>query len=117
MVAAFRRFVKATGYVTVAEEAPDPSMYPDADPRLLVPGSLVFHKTPGSIDLADVRNWWSYVPGAQWRHPQGPGSTLHGRERHPVTQVAFADAAAYAAWAGKECPMEAGWEYAARGGL
>jgi sulfatase modifying factor 1 len=116
-VAEFRRFVKATDYVTVAERALEPERYPDADPDLLVPGSLVFHPTNGPVDLDDYTNWWSYVPGASFRHPEGPGSTLDGRDRHPITHMAFEDAEAYARWIGKELPTEAEWEYAARGGL
>jgi formylglycine-generating enzyme len=115
--AEFRRFVKATGHVTAAEHPPDPADYPDADPELLVPGALVFRPTSGPVDLRDWRNWWAWVPGADWRHPEGPGSTLHGRDRHPVTQVAYADALAYAAFTGKALATEAEWERAARGGL
>jgi sulfatase modifying factor 1 len=114
-VAEFRRFVKATSYVTVAERPLDPADFPGADPTALVPGSLVFHPTRGPVDLSDFRNWWAYMPGARWNRPAGPATETHAR--HPVTHIAYEDAAAYAAWVSKELPTEAEWEYAARGGL
>jgi sulfatase modifying factor 1 len=113
----FRRFVRETGYTTLAERPLDPVDYPDADPDLLVPGSLVFRKTSGPVPLDDVRSWWEYVPSAFWKKPGGPGTTINGRDRHPVVQVAYEDAEAYASWSGKVLPTEVEWEYAARGGL
>src|SRR4051794_28897428 len=116
-VVAFRRFVRATGYVTLAERVPDAELYPDADPSQLVPGSVVFRRTAGPVALDDHRTWWSYVAGASWSRPEGPGSDTYTRARHPVTQIAYEDAEAYARWAGRALPTEAEWERAARGGL
>jgi formylglycine-generating enzyme required for sulfatase activity len=113
----FAEFVDATGYVTMAERVPEAELYPGAKPEDLVPGSLVFTMSDGPVDLRNYSNWWRWTPGAQWRHPTGPNSSLDGFDNHPVVHVAFEDVIAYCAWAGGSLPSEAEWEFAARGGL
>jgi formylglycine-generating enzyme required for sulfatase activity len=113
----YAAFVAATGYVTVAERPLDPADVPGAPPENLVPGSMVFTGTPGPVDLRHLSQWWTWMPGACWSRPEGPGSDVDGRRDHPVVQVAYEDVAAYADWAEAMLPSEAQWEVAARGGL